>query len=168
MTPDELTNHIKAVKAVARRLTLEQWAAAVRYAELQGSQLLVPRDYSTAVLTLYQRGYDDCVSWPDSKRKKGIPLVSGNGRLCWAQPVGMAMTVTPVYLARFVYYRSLDIGELPPFAEVYVITGPHWVNVPLRDIYATQLVAQHTVGKICHHDGVRKGKKYVAQRMDWV
>lgn len=169
MTTDELTNHIKAVKAIARRLTTSQWEAAAKYSELQGSQLIVPRDYENTVANLYRRGYDACVSWPESKKKKGVPLVSASGVLCWAQPFGLGAAITPIYMARFVYYRTADVGAaLPPFAEVYVLTGPRWVLVPLRDTYAVQLVAQRTVGKICQHGGVRQGKRYIAQRMDWL
>lgn len=166
MTSDERSNHGKAVRTIARRLTIEQWEYAAHYAALQNHHTMVDIPYQTVLTNLKERGFAECTAWPASKRKRGTPLVS-NGKLYFVYPQGDHKTsIATLIIARYVFLRSYAIGGgTPPFAVVYVVTGPRWVEVKMSN--AAQLVA-HKVGHPIRAAGVRNGKKYVAVRMDWI
>lgn len=165
MTTDERSEHGKALRAIARRLTVDQWEHAAQYAALQNHRTMIDLPYQTVLHNLAERGFAECTAWPVSKRRRGTPLTS-NGKLYFAQPQGDKTSLAALVIARYVYLRSYAIGGgTPPFAAVFVVTGPRWVEIELSN--ATQLIA-HKVGHPVRAAGVRKGKKYVAVRMDWI
>lgn len=170
LTLDEVVSHDKAIRAVARQLKRNEWSLAATYAALQGHAIVQPT--ITAILLAKKmvdnQGYEECVpAWTVRDRQTGVPLLSPSpGRLVFIRSVEFGSIATPVLLARYVYYRSLEIGTVP-LVKLFVVLGPRWREVQVKTAAIHGLTAR-TVGPIQPITGALNGRKYNSVRMDWI
>lgn len=166
---DEVYTHDKAIRAVARQLKRNEWGLAATYAALQGHAVTQPLPTTQLVRRMLEQGYEECVpTWTIRDRQAGTPLLSPSpGRLVYIRAMDAGSIATPVLLARYVYYRSLDIGGMVPYVKLFVVLGPRWREIMVRTAAIHGLTAR-TVGPIQHISGMLAGRKYTSVRMDWI
>lgn len=169
LTLDEVFTHDKAIRAVARQLRRNEWALASTYAALQGHAIMQDNISVTLLAArMEKQGYEQCVShWTLRDREVGLPLLSPSpGRLVFLRSTTVGSLATPVLLARYVYYRTLEIG-VPPLVKLFIVLGPRWRELPVRTAAIHGLTARQ-VGSIQPIAGMLSGRKYNSMRMDWI